>query len=266
MTIYIEHDAELVYLGYAAPFGKLSYPLARADGRRELIHEGAFDAVLRRPSAALNFQVHHLGPTGTIASIARRSLRLWIDSFGLGFEAGPFGVNGRNVAVVNSIILGGIRSVSWQGSFAEVSVESIEGELIQVVHCFRDLSHISLVDDPAYPATAAWCSHEFPDALPERLKPLARFWYDNRPASNAPTKPAERHTARRRDRPQAWSRPEPRAAISAAIANPAPPGFTQEEWKEFGFMEAAGRRAHKEHKRREQERQRERNRARRVAT
>ena len=65
--------------------------------------------------------------------------------------------------------------------------------------------------------------------VPEHLKPLARHWLDNRPA------------ARTRTRPVA-ARPAP---VPVAVYNPAPSGFSQEEWEEFGFQEFAARRAHR---------------------
>ena len=93
MTSYMRHEGKAVYVrGYVAPFNSLSIPLDFNDGKRELIRPGAFDAVLCRPSPALNVQLHHLGANFIIGSIAQQTLKVWSDPYGLAYETGPFAV------------------------------------------------------------------------------------------------------------------------------------------------------------------------------
>jgi len=269
MTDFLRHEGKAVYVrGYVAPYNSLSIPLDFNGGQCELIRTGAFDDVLRHPSASLNVQLHHMGANFIIGSIAQQTLKFWSDEYGLAYECGPFAINAKHAGAITSIVRGGVRGCSWLGTFAEVATETLAGERVQVIRRFQHLSHIAPCSGGAYPGAATWCSHEHVDDLPEHLKPLARHWLDNRPAARSMTKPMARKPALARavtPRPQARAKQRPSIPLAVADIYPAIPGFSSEEFEVAALQEAHDRRMHKEAKAGQYALQRERNRWRRFA-
>jgi phage head maturation protease len=175
------HGAPIHICGYAAVFDLPSWPMGRNDGCCEIIKPWAFDHVLRHPRAGLNLQFHHGGLEFIAGSLALDTLQIWTDDFGLGFQAGPFNICGRNVALLNSITSGEVRWASWSGWLASARFEIVGGERVKVIRRFKTLDHISPVNEPAYPDTGIWLSSEHRDDLPPRLCALAEIWAAHRP-------------------------------------------------------------------------------------
>ena len=188
MTDFITHEGAAVFVdGYASIYDTLSEPLPEYGGKRELIRPGAFDQVLRHPCPGLSCEVHHLGPSSALGSAQDGTLKVWSDSHGLAFRAGPILFTGSNAAVLKSIVRvrDGIRGCSWRAAPAEVTTEAVSGMMAKVIRKFEYLEHISVATHGVYLEAVCWCSHEFPYDLPDYLKPLARHWHDNRPARAA---------------------------------------------------------------------------------
>ncbi len=247
------------------------YNLLRSDGL-ELVKPGAFDLAIQHPSAALNCQFHHMGPDFIAGCLALDTFQVWSDDFGLAFSAGPFNANGRNLSLLRLIASGGIRGASRLARPDSADYEFIDGQRVLAIQSFKTLEHIAPVADPAYAETGVWLSSEHYYDLSPRLRALCDHWSAHRPRHDvrgALRKMARKVSALPRRVPAsrvAPSRPRGgaparavemrRAPVPVAAYNPAPNGFSQEEWDEFGFMEDAGRRARKEQEARARARKR----------
>ncbi len=220
------HGVPIHICGYAAVFDLPSWPMGRNDGCCEIIKPWAFDHVLRHPRAGLNLQFHHGGLEFIAGSLALDTLQIWTDDFGLGFQAGPFNICGRNVALFNSITSGEVRWASWSGWFGSARFEIVNGERVKVVRRFKTLDHISPVHEPAYPDTGVWLSCEHLDALPSRLRALSDIWaahrprHDTRGALRKMTRAVSRLPRRAPASRVASSRPKARAIAKRPVSLP----------------------------------------------
>ena len=224
--ILLDAGGRSVYVnGYAAVFDLPSWPMGRNDGCCEIIKPFAFNHVLRHPCAGLNLQFHHGGLEFIAGSLALDTLQIWTDDFGLGFQAGPFNICGRNIALLNSITSGEVRWASWSGWFGSARFEIVNGERVKVVRRFKTLDHISPVNEPAYPDTGVWLSSEDPYDLPPCLRALSDIWAAHRPAydtGRALRKMARRVSAipRRAPASRVPSRPQARASTRGPASLP----------------------------------------------
>lgn len=109
----LDADGRAIFVcGYAGVFNRPSWPMGRNDGCCEIVARGAFDDVLRHPSASLNLQFHHGGLDFIAGSLALDSLHIWTDNLGLAFQAGPFSACGRNLSLLKTITSGEVRWAS----------------------------------------------------------------------------------------------------------------------------------------------------------
>ena len=255
---FLDAHGQPVYAqGYCAVWNTVSHPAPQLGNRRSLFLPNAFSDVLKRPMLSLTCQPHHTAVN--IGSIRDRSLEVWEDDYGLGFRCGPLPVTSG--AVIQSIVAGRTRGASTRAVVAEQEIREIDGAEVVVIRRMRKLLHIAPVDVPMDDATAVWCSHESPYDLPPRIKALAENWGASRVRHETGRKlktMARMVSAlpRRAPASRAATSRTRRAPVPAAIYSPAPAGLSQEAWEEFGFAEAAGRRAHKQAQARKQARQR----------
>jgi HK97 family phage prohead protease len=139
--------------GYAAVFDSISVDLG---GFKEIIRRGAFDASMSEIKAGkrdVSARIQHEGGLATVGRISNGSLKLWVDSRGLGYEIDPPDTQaGRDLV---TLVSGGFIDKS---SFAfrirpegrkwnRDSSPPIQ-ELLSV-----DIIDVAPVDGPAYEAT-----------------------------------------------------------------------------------------------------------------
>lgn len=257
MSDFMHHEGQSVFVrGYSGAFNRFSVPLDCNNGRREIIRPGAFDRVILVPPLALACSAYHLSGPG-FASMRAGNLKIWADDYGLAFEAGPFQPTPVNRHIVAAIVRNELRACSWLATFADSRNEMIDGEEVHVIRKFESVDHISPVPEGAYPDACCWCSHEVPFDLPPLMRPILDRWHRNRPTARSVSTPRRskviRHSA---------SRPIAQAVASQVDpqewAGPPPRGLTLQQWLDFSFHEAAGRRALQQQKSRDRARVRRR--------
>ena len=228
--------------GLACVYQQPSSPFSMYGGRAEVVLPGAFDSVLAMQSRDVVIQILHEGDNYVLASRHAGNLRLWCTEAGLCFDAGPFPIDERTAAAVAWVKSRQFGGCSIKATARPPEHGDFQGVPSAFVQQFQSLEHIALVPDGggAYPGARAWTSDQHPGDLPAAVMPIAWHWHQHRQTPVPPMTAAERRALKARAVASKTARTR---AAAARHVSPAPAGFTQSEWDDFGRREAVARRA-----------------------
>jgi phage head maturation protease len=235
----MQHDGQPVYIrGYSAVFDRPSVPIEDNGGRREIVRPSAFDRFVRNPPFNLKCVVHHLEGPGLVASTYAGTLKLWTDSHGLAFEAGPLKATTENYWLLEAVVTGRLRGCSWLATPADYRIETIDDEEFRVIEDFKSVDHIGPVETGAgaYRDACCWASHEDLKDLTPELQQVIDYWEHSHAARRKPMLVATAHA-------RARAVVAPRAMTDEEIYGPPPIGMTMDQWLDFGQSCAHGARA-----------------------
>ena len=166
--------------GYVAPFNSVG----AVDGTYEKFAPGTFAGMFAAmPPIDLRWASHSDG-AARLASTTRATLSLFVDEYGLGFEA--------QIDMSNSENWNRIRHITQKNdpmAFASVGGLVIKGKRWEKFGCAKcrviteaTISHITITDrSAAYQATAVWPAVPLDDA-PWKIRELAARWGEGRAA------------------------------------------------------------------------------------
>lgn len=159
----------MILRGYALPFDQLAAVSGEDGAEFERVFEGAFDDMLvRNKPVVLQFLSHDRVPA--IAKTADRTLTLFSDQHGLGFEA----LTGDRLDIEGQIAI-------RQGNVSGASINFTK-TLAEVGRCGTryisqaEIDHITITSQPAYRQTAVWPFGANLERAPTRIWDAAARW------------------------------------------------------------------------------------------
>jgi phage head maturation protease len=159
--------------GIALPFGEVAW--IGADRRFETVTPGAFAQMLQsRRWVELKFGGHDLDRPH-MASSLDQSLRLFEAPIGLCFSA-TVRLTQHNIWMLKEIVHGrfNFASVSFTRTVRNSVV--LNGHPISQIRK-AEVSHVAIVNAPAYASTVVWRDDVPLDAAPERIRAAAEQWH-----------------------------------------------------------------------------------------